>query len=271
MSMIAQRFAERDHPLLIAFLVACDPDRETSVRAARAIIEGGADMLELGVPHSDPIADGPTIQRAHTRALVNGAKLDCVFSMVEELRRYSDLPIVLLMYYNMVMQRGPERFCREARAAGVDGLIVVDMPPEESEDVVRATEAAGIDEIFLVSETTSEERLRLILSLSRGFVYLVSTLGVTGARESLPSGIEGLIGRVKEAGNLPVALGFGISTPEQARDAALAGADGVIVGSALVMLLEEHLGAPGGPFLPLRDFVQNLKRAMLGVNVRRSG
>ncbi|MDH7594378.1 MAG: tryptophan synthase subunit alpha [Methanomicrobiales archaeon] len=263
MGNIESCFRKSMHPLLIAFLVSGDPDPQIGLEAARAVINGGADILELGVPYSDPIADGRIIQRAHLRALSKGAGMDSTFALVREIRRQTDIPVVLLLYYNLVMQRGVDRFYLEAKDAGVDGVIVVDMPPEESGEALTSARRAGIDEIFLVTETTSEERLRLILSMTDGFVYLVSSLGVTGVRETMPPKISGLIARVKSAGSLPVALGFGISGPEHAREAVLAGADGIIVGSAIVNRLEEHLNDPGSLFRNLQDFVSSIKGAMI--------
>lgn len=260
MSMIAEKFRDTRRTLIIAFLVAGDPDPASSILAAEAALEGGADILELGVPYSDPVADGPTIQKGHIRALRSGTRLDTVFSIVRTLKSRHRAPIVLLVYYNMVFRRGISGFCREAKEAGADGLLVVDMPPEESDGVVEAARETGLDRIFLVSETTSGERLRMILSRASGFLYLVSRLGVTGVREELPVGLPALVQRTKLASHLPVAVGFGISSQAHVKAIAETGADGAIVGSAIVRMLEEHEQDPAAAREEIRKFVAGLRR-----------
>jgi len=242
MSRLERVFSGRRPPAFVAFLVAGDPDRSTSATLARSIIEAGADVLELGIPFSDPIADGPTIQKADDRALASGMTPDCLFGMIREIRAYSAIPLVLLTYYNIVYSRGIDRFYQEAAASGLDAILIVDLPPEESDDAVYAAGKNGIDQIFMVSETTSDERLKRALSRAGGFLYLVSTLGVTGTRQELSPNIKTLLSRVKQATDLPVAVGFGISRPEQAISLVRAGADAVIVGSAIVHHIEMNLG-----------------------------
>ncbi len=236
MSRLAETFAALDRPALIPFLMAGDPDLETSARLLRIAAAAG-DILEIGVPFSDPIADGPTIQRAGQRALARGTTLRDALTLVRGLRGDSAAPIVLLTYFNPVVQYGVEHFCRDAHAAGADGIVVPDLPADEADALIPPARAAGLDTIFLVAPTTSDARIRLAAERSRGFLYCVSLTGVTGARTQVPPDVEALIGRVKALSALPVCVGFGISTPEQAQAIGRL-ADGVIVGSALVGLVE---------------------------------
>ncbi len=210
------------------------------------------------MPFSDPVADGPTIQRAGDRALAAGTTPDTVFAIVRDVREYSDVPIVLLTYFNTVFRRGIERFYRDARAAGVDGI---DLPVEESGEVLEAAEKNAIDQILLVARTTSDERLRTIAEHAGGFLYLVSVLGVTGARSSVPQAAFDLVRRVKAVTDLPVALGFGISTPDQVASCAAHGADGVIVGSAIVDIIERTIRDPDAMEDELAGFIARMKRA----------
>jgi len=268
MGRITGVFANRTSPALIGFTVAGDPDLTTSIRIARTLIRAGTDILELGVPFSDPVADGPTIQRAGDRALAAGTTPDTVFAIVREVRGHSDVPIVLLTYFNTVFRRGVERFYRDARAAGVDGILIADMPVEESGEVLEAAERNAIDQILLVAQTTSDERLRTIAANAGGFLYLVSVLGVTGARSSVPQAAFDLVRRVKAVTDLPVALGFGISTPDQVASCAAHGADAVIVGSAIVDIIERTISNPDAMEHELADFIARLKQAAGGSRPR---
>jgi tryptophan synthase alpha chain len=261
MGRIAGVFNNRTSPALIGFTVAGDPDLTTSIRIARTLIHAGTDILELGVPFSDPVADGPTIQRAGDRALAAGTTPDTVFAIVHELRQQSDIPIVLLTYVNTVFRRGIEQFYRDARAAGVDGILIADMPVEEAGEVLEAAEKNAIDQILLVARTTSDERLRTIAANAGGFLYLVSVLGVTGARSGVPQAAFDLVRRVKAVTDLPVALGFGISTPDQVASCAAHGADGVIVGSAIVDIIERTIHDPDAMEQELAGFIGRMKRA----------
>jgi tryptophan synthase alpha chain len=252
-----------DRMAFIAFLVAGDPDQTTSLAHAKAIIDAGADVLELGMPFSDPVADGPVIQRADERALAAGMTPDRLFSLVREIRRYADIPLVLLTYYNSVFTRGVTRFYREAAEAGVDAILIVDLPLEESDEVVQVARETGIDPIFLVAETTSDPRLARIASRAGGFLYLVSTLGVTGARKDLFPHIKDLIARVRKVTALPVAVGFGISRPDQVQSLQNAGADAVIVGSAIVSLIEEFEGDGERGSRQISAYVQKMRQAVV--------
>jgi len=239
---IATRLAQckaEGRPAFVAFLTAGDPSLERTVSAALELEQAGVDVLELGVPFSDPLADGPVIQRSSERALSRGVTLARVLELVREIRKASQLPLVLFSYLNPLLQRGLERVAREAAQAGVDGVLVTDLPPEEGEAWISAARAAEIDTIFLASPTSPDERLRKVAEASRGFVYAISRTGVTGERQALSDDARPLVARLRALTRVPVALGFGISTPEQVKEAAAA-ADAVVVGSALVRFLEEH-------------------------------
>lgn len=232
------RAAGQGRAALIPYLVAGDPNLEVTGQALLAMARRGADLLEVGIPHSDPLADGPVIQAASTRALAGGVRVDGIFSLLREVTPHLGVPVVLLVYANTVFQRGVERFIREAAAAGVSGLIVPDLPPEEGEEYTAAARRAGVATVFLVAPTSTQERLRLVARYSEGFLYCVSVTGVTGERREVsPEALE-LLRRARECARLPLAVGFGLSRPEQVRTVARQ-ADGVIVGSAVVRVLHE--------------------------------
>jgi tryptophan synthase alpha chain len=242
MSRIEAKLAKRKadgRPAFVAFLTAGDPSLERTVSAALELEAAGVDVLELGVPFSDPLADGPVIQRSSERALARGVTLARVLETVKRIRETSELPLVLFSYLNPLLQRGLERIAGEAARAGVDGVLVTDLPPEEASEWTAAARAAGLDTIFLASPTSPDERLRRVAEASRGFVYAISRTGVTGERQALSDDARPLVARLRALGEVEVALGFGISTPEQVKQAASV-ADAVVVGSALVRFLEEH-------------------------------
>ena len=228
---------------MITYSTAGDPDAGTSARILVALAKGGADILEVGVPFSDPLADGPVIQRATERALAAGMTLRGVLDVVRTVRQSVDTPIVLFTYANPVVRMDPAVFAREARQAGVDGVLILDYPVEEAEPLRAPLVAAGLDPIFLISPTTTDVRIRRSGELGRGFLYVISRLGVTGVRDSLAEDVGGLVARVRAQSTLPVALGFGISTPEHVAQAC-ASADAAVVGSALVRVIAEHGAAP---------------------------
>jgi len=239
---IATRLAQckaEGRPAFVAFLTAGDPSLERTVSAALELEQAGVDVLELGVPFSDPLADGPVIQRSSERALSRGVTLARVLELVREIRKASQLPLVLFSYLNPLLQRGLERVAREAAQAGVDGVLVTDLPPEEAGDWLRAARPCGLDTVFLASPTSPAERLRRVAEASRGFVYAVSRTGVTGEQQHLSGDAAPLLDRLRRLTAEPVALGFGISTPEQVAEAT-AVADAAVVGSALVRFLEEE-------------------------------
>jgi tryptophan synthase alpha chain len=235
---IATAFAARaGKAALMPYLMGGFPDVPTSLAIGIACADNGADLVELGVPYSDPLADGPVIHAAGTAALRAGATLDGVLGIAEQLSRR--LPVVLMGYVNLVLARTPDGFAAAAAAAGVSGLIVPDLPLEEGDEIREACEAHGVALVPLVAPTTPDERLRAIGAKARGFIYTVSVLGTTGERDSDEHAYRALLERVKTHADVPVAIGFGISTPEQAAAAAHAGADGVIVGTRLVRAATE--------------------------------
>jgi tryptophan synthase alpha chain len=239
---IAARLAQckaEGRPAFVAFVTAGDPSLDRTLSAALELEAAGVDVLELGVPFSDPLADGPVIQRSSERALARGVTLARVLDVVREIRTKSQLPLVLFSYLNPLLQRGLERVAAEAAKAGVDGVLVTDLPPEEGAAWIAAARAAELDTIFLASPTSPDDRLRRVAEASRGFVYAISRTGVTGERQALSDDARPLVARLRALTRVPVALGFGISTPEQVKQAAAA-ADAVVVGSALVRFLEEH-------------------------------
>jgi tryptophan synthase alpha chain len=258
-SRIAARFAglRRDgRKAFVAFLTTGDPSLERTVSAARQLEAAGADVLELGVPFSDPIADGPVIQRSSQRALEKRVTLPAVLETVKAIREQSpSLPLLLFTYFNPMLQYGLERLAKDARAAGADGVLVTDLPPEEATEWLAVARPAGLDTVFLAAPTSPDERLRRVAEVSRGFVYAVSRTGVTGERPALSDDAKTLVSRLRALTDEPVALGFGIASPEQAKEAAQV-ADGVVVGSALVRFLEE------APEDDLEPKVRWLKSAM---------
>jgi tryptophan synthase alpha chain len=259
MGRLADRFAGlgRAHDkALITFITAGDPDLATTERLIPVLEQAGADIIELGVPFSDPMADGPTIQKASERALAAGTTLSGILAMVKSVRRLTQVPIILMGYYNPIFLYGPGRFAADAAAAGVDGVLIVDLPPEEAGDFRKMAAAAGLDVIFLLTPTSDADRIGKVARLGSGFVYYVSVTGVTGARTSIADTVFSDVARIRERIRLPLAVGFGVSDPEQAgRIAAVA--DGVVVGSAIVKLFETYAGEE--LFTQVERFVASLK------------
>jgi tryptophan synthase alpha chain len=257
MSRIPSAFARGK--AFIGFLTGGDPTLERSESCLRAMIRGGADLIEIGVPFSDPIAEGPVIQRANLRALASGTTLDKLFGMTARLRRDTEAPIVFLTYLNPVFRYGYHAFFRRCRAAGVDGVIIPDLPFEEQGDVRGVSAEYGVDIISLVAPTSGERALR-IAGAASGFVYVVSSMGVTGTRDALSADLPRLVALVRSATSLPVCAGFGIHTPEQAAQVARL-TDGMIVGSALVRLVEEH---PADAADAVEAYVRKMVEAIRG-------
>ena len=263
MSRIEAKFAElkkRNEVALIPFVTAGDPDLGTTLKIMRALEKGGADLIELGIPFSDPTADGATIQRSSQRALKNRLSLPKIFRLVREFRRRSELPLILFGYFNPFFRYGLKDFCRQAAAAGADGILCVDLPPEESGELKRWADGEGIDVIFLLSPTSGPDRVRLVAREGRGFIYYVSVTGVTGARRAFDARLRTRVTRVRRATSLPVGVGFGISTPAQA---AWIGkfADAAVVGSALVATIEKA-GTSAAKAQRAERFVARLKGAL---------
>ena len=244
MTRISKRFDQlkcENRKALVTFITAGDPDLSFTERIAIEIANAGADIIELGVPFSDPMADGPTIQLSSERALASGTDLAAILATVKKIRRGCDVPILLMGYYNPVFVFGLERFCSEAAAAGVDGVLLVDLPPEEAGEFIRFARNASIDVIPLLTPTSNDSRMAKIKKTGSGFIYYVSVAGVTGARSTVAGDIKGMVEKIRKTTSLPVAVGFGISTPEQAFEVSKL-ADGVVVGSALVKLFEQFKG-----------------------------
>ena len=265
MSRLGETFARlraRGERALVAYFTAGDPSLADTRRLVVEAARRGADVIELGVPFSDPLADGPVIQRAGTRALAAGATVPRVLETVAALRAEIEVPFVLMIYYNPVLAFGLKAFARTAADAGVDGAIVVDMPPEESEPLATEAAAAGLDLVYMVAPTSTPPRLRLIAKKSRGFIYVVSLTGVTGERQELPADLATQIDTLRDVTTMPVCVGFGISTPAQVAAVGRI-ADGVAVGSAIVRLVEERAGS-AGLVEAVGDFVAALKAPLRG-------
>jgi len=240
---------------LIPFITAGDPDLETTAELVPALERAGADVVELGVPFTDPLADGPVVQAATERALKSGVTLAQIFHRVRELRRRTPIPIVLMTYYNPAFRYGLERLADEARDAGVDGFIMTDLPPEEAAEWKAIADARGLGTVFLLAPTSTPERIALGARLSSGFVYCISRTGVTGVRAELPADLRALLERIRAATDRPIAVGFGVSTPEHVRRIG-AWADAAVVGSAIVSLVGQHGREAAGP---VAQFVRRLK------------
>jgi len=251
-----ERLRANRRKALIGYLTAGDPSLERTPALAAALVRGGVDLIELGVPFSDPIADGPVIQRAAERALRAGATLAGVLGVAREIRKQSEVPILLFTYLNPVLRYGLEALATDAVAAGVDGVRFTDLSVEEAAAPVETLHGHGLDTVFLAAPTSTEERLRRIAACSSGFVYLVSRTGVTGERESLSGSVASLVEAARRATELPLAVGFGISTQEQVAEAG-ALTDGVVVGSAFVRMIERKASV-----VELEAFARNLKQGL---------
>lgn len=254
--------ARAGHSALVTFVTSGDPSPAATPAILDALVEGGADVIELGMPFSDPMADGAAIQAANLRALAAGATVKTTLATAAGFRAaHPRTPLVLMGYLNPILAHGADAFASDAAAAGVDGVIVVDMPPEEDADLGPALRAHGLATIRLATPTTDAARLPAVLAGASGFLYYVSVAGITGTQQAGSASVAAAVARLKAATALPIAVGFGIRTPEQAAAVARAGADGVVVGSAIVEIIanaERHNDVPGR----VRDFVASLKEAM---------
>lgn len=260
MSRIEKVFAQaRDEKraVFVGYLCAGDPDFETSFRACRALIESGVDILELGVPFSDPLADGLTNQLAAQRALESGCNSQKVLQLVQAIREFSEVPIVFYTYYNLVLGQGSEDYISRVKAAGVDGLLTLDLPPEEAADHLTICQKQGLQTVFIVAPTTPDDRLEIICRAATGFIYYVSREGVTGEQAKLADGIKARVDMIKKHTELPVVVGFGISNSKHVNTVAQA-ADGVVVGSALVNCIASNLGNADSIDKALRSKMQDL-------------
>jgi len=262
MKTYKQTFAELKTAALIPFFVIGDPDFDTSLAIVKTAIDAGADILELGIPFSDPIADGPTIQKADIRALRSGMTVQKALEFIRKVKDHKDIPIGLLMYYNLIYQYGTERFFRDFHQAGVNSVLVADLSIDDADEIYDAARSAGLDTVFMVTPNTEPQRMRLIASKTTGFIYTVSVLGVTGSRERLSDVVEGLVRRLKKLTPVPVCVGFGISKAEHAEAVARAGADGVIIGSKIVELIENNLADTERMHAEVSAFVSQIGAAI---------
>lgn len=259
MSRIAEKFTTLladGEKALIAFITAGDPDLAVTRECILEMERGGADIIELGVPFSDPMADGPTIQKSSERALAAGTTLPKILDMVKSVRTQSRIPIVLMGYFNPVFLYGADKFAADAVAAGIDGVLLVDLPPEEAGEFSSSAVRAGLDLISLLTPTSDEKRIERVAGIGSGFVYYVSVTGVTGVRQSVAGSLPEQVGKIRKRIHLPIAVGFGISDADQAGSVARV-ADGVVVGSAIVKLFEEFQGTELKN--RLRSFISELK------------
>lgn len=265
-SRLFERTRAEQRPAFIGYLTAGDPHPKHIVPLVRALERGGVELIELGVPFSDPVADGPVIQRAADRALGAGTTLRGVLESAAEIRSTSDIPLLLFTYLNPVVRYRLAKLARDAVAAGIDGCLLTDLSVEEAEPYVDALRAESLDTVFLAAPTSTARRLELVARHSTGFVYLVSRTGVTGERASLSSAASDLLERMRAVTELPLALGFGISTPEQVAEVARLNADGIVVGSALVRTVEEH-----GASTDLPERLEAQARELAGGLIRKVG
>lgn len=259
------RLKERGEGALICYIMGGDPRPDLTSKIANALIEGGADILELGIPFSDPVADGPTIQAANLRALKSGTTPARVLEIVNQIKDYHKIPIVVLTYYNIIFRAGLWNFFDKAKKSKVDGIIVPDLPVEEARDYKFIANNYGIDTIFLASPSTSTDRLKKIIEYTSGFLYIVSLFGVTGARKKLKRSTIHLIKKIFSytKGKIPLAVGFGISQPYQIKSIIKAGADGAIVGSSFIEMIEESIYDENKMLNNLRRYANELKRATI--------
>ena len=256
MSRIASVFSQPGHIALIPYITVGYPSIEATLKVVPLLANSGCDIVELGIPFSDPLADGATIQKASFRALQNGVTPKLCLEVARQLSHKVDIPLVFMTYFNPVFSYGLEEFCSACASSGVSGLIIPDLPPEEGSELEATIQRQGLDLIYLLAPTSTEERIRLVAERSRGFIYLVSVTGVTGVRDNLPSGLETFVTRVRKVATQPLCVGFGISTPEQARQVARI-ADGVIVGSRIIQLMEDE-----GNFISVGNFIKGLRQAL---------
>jgi len=257
MSRIAEVFTRPDHKALVSYLTVGYPTVNSTLEIVPLLVDAGCDIIELGIPFSDPLADGTTIQAASSQALQQGVTPKFCLEIAEKLRHKVDVPLAFMTYYNPVLRFGLESFCVACEKAGIDGLIIPDLPPDEATALDVSNREHGIDLIFLLTPTSTRSRIKLVAGKSRGFVYLVSLTGVTGPRENLPEGLEDFVSRVRRETDKPLCVGFGISTPEQAHRVSEM-ADGIIVGSRLIQLVCDD----SAPYHHTLSFITDLREAI---------
>lgn len=256
-----QRAKEEKRARFVAYVCAGDPDYETSLEVCRTLIKGGVDLLELGVPFSDPLADGLTNQLAAERALNSGMTQEHVFQLVRDIRQFSEVPIVFYSYYNLIYSQGLRNYVQKAKDAGVDGMLTLDLPPEEAAELDEAARELGIQTVFILAPTSPESRIKLISDYTTGFLYYVSHEGVTGVRKDLASDLDNKVNSIRQITEKPLVVGFGISTPQHVRQVAKI-ADGVVVGSALVNCIRDNLDNRENIIPQLTDRLAQLRGAL---------
>ncbi|MCF7956090.1 MAG: tryptophan synthase subunit alpha [Phycisphaerae bacterium] len=262
MATYKETFAKLDRAALIPFFVIGDPDFDTSLDIVKSALDAGADVLELGIAFSDPIADGPTIQAADIRALKSGMTVDRALEFIKLATDYKPVPVGLLIYYNLVFQYGIEKFFADFKAAGGSSILIADLSIDDADEVIPAAEKADLETVFMVTPNTTDDRAKIIAEKSTGFIYTVSTLGVTGARSALSDMVKPLIAKLKAMTDTPVCVGFGISSADHAKQVADAGADGVIIGSKIVKMIENNLGDKPAMIKEISDFIKEVKAAL---------
>ena len=255
-----QDIKKNNKKVFIPFITAGYPKLESTVELISALENGGADLIEIGIPFSDPMADGPTIQRASGRALKKKTNLTSILRLVREIRKKSEIPIALMSYFNPIFNYGAKKFVKTAKAAGVDGVIIPDLPPEEATELLKVAKKNNFNCVFLLAPTSTAKRIRLVLKKSSGFIYYVSLTGVTGARRRLPAQVVSQVRKIKRASKKPVCVGFGISSEKQVRAIASV-SDGVILGSAVIRVIEKNLSRPG-LVKKTTNFVRRMARAL---------
>ncbi|MDD5288252.1 MAG: tryptophan synthase subunit alpha [Dehalococcoidales bacterium] len=261
MSQLESVFTQKNHKALIAYVTVGYPSLESTLKIVPVLADCGCDIVELGIPFSDPMADGATIQRASFKALKNGVTTKLCLDTAKKLSKKVSIPLVFMTYFNPVNSYGLEKFCRDCDLSGISGLIVPDLTPDEGQELETITQKNELDLIYLLAPTSTEERIRLVGSKSRGFIYLVSIAGVTGARSALPADLGRFVAKVRKTTERPICVGFGISTPEQAGQVAQI-ADGVIIGSKLIQLLE----ADDEKMKKTQAFIKAARKALDGIN-----
>jgi tryptophan synthase alpha chain len=262
MKTYKETFARLKTAALIPFFVIGDPDFDTSLSVVKTAIDAGADILELGIAFSDPVADGPTIQKADLRAMAAGMTVKKALDFIAKVKAHKDIPIGLLMYYNLIFQYGTKAFFNDFHKAGVNSVLVADLTIDDADEIIVPATAAGLDTVFMVTPNTTDERIKTIASKTTGFIYTVSLLGVTGTRTSLSGSVAPLVQRLKKLTDVPICVGFGISEPAHAASVAAAGADGVIIGSKIVKLIEDNLQDKKKMLAEVSAFIASVKSAL---------
>lgn len=256
-----KRVKEKNEGAFVPFIVAGDPDFETSLEIVKTFAQNGADALEIGFPFSDPVADGPTVQLADIRALEAGMTVQKGFEFIKNVREFTDIPIGILTYYNLIYKMGLDKYYKTAGESGANAVLAADLPPEEAGDALKAAEGNGVQQIFMAAQSTSNERLSKITEICSGFLYVVAVMGITGARSELKNSSVDLIERVKANSDLPICVGFGISKPEHVMEVIKSGADGAIVASAILNLITENLENKDVMLQKIAVFCRELKEA----------